>query len=267
MAIYTVSFRSPNPAPGEDPFDTVDSEELSNTKLNDESIRQFDEDKTIHIIKYEFGRRQVMPTNVEQIFIKATCDTIDDTLAPEEVLDIQTFVDEVAKGAYQRKTPDSSEYIIEAKTKLKTIFANKLLANGSLAINSRYNSFGYIYAGDDKIGTFENINIDSESEFTMDDVQSIVDLTNANGIAIELYIEKEHSFYLDISRMKDKHTVVLGNIQKRDEAIPEEVMNIKAKSEYNSEEEFLSARRSLINTNLIADNFALDDLDDVLDLD
>ena len=70
--IYKVSFPSPNPAPGEDPFDTVDTDELENTKLNDESIKEFNDEKTVHVIKYYFGKRQVLP-NTEEIFIIAKC--------------------------------------------------------------------------------------------------------------------------------------------------------------------------------------------------
>jgi hypothetical protein len=262
--IYTVSFPNPNPAPGESQFDTVDTAELPNTKLNDESIREFNDDKTVHIIKYAFTSTHKMPENVEEIFVTATCDTIDESLKPMEKLDIQTFVDEVAKGAYQRKTPDSSEYIIEAKTKLKTIFANKLLENGCLAINSRYDSFGYIYAGDDIVGTFENINITSETELSIDDAQSLIDLEQAQSLSAQVYIEKKHALLLTINSIRNGNVATISNISKLDSVqIPEEILNLKTKDDYDSEEDFLAARRAMVNTNLATDNIesALDDID------
>ena len=260
MAIYKVSFPNPNPKPGEDPIDTLDTAELKNTKLNDDSIRQLDEDKTVHIIKYEFNRRQIMPANVEQIYISASCSTIEG-LTPEEILDTQTFVDEVANGAYQRKTPDSSNYIIEAKTKLKTIFANKLLEDGHLAINSRYDSFGYIYAGEDKIGTLESININSDREITMEDLQSVVNLENAQNLSIQIFINKIHPFFINIDHMKNDKVAEIESISKVELAIPEEVVNLKQKNEYNTMDDFWASRRSMINTNLVPDAYSLDDLD------
>ena len=259
MAIYKVSFPSPHPVAGEDAYDVVDTMELKNTKLNDDSITQCNEAKTMHIIKYEFGQRMAMPSNKEEIFIKASCSSID--VEVEEKLDIQTFVDEVARGAYQRKTPDSSTYIIEAKTKLKTAFASKLLEQGCLAINTRYNSFGYIYSGVDKIGTFENINIISETQFTIDDSQSIVELDNANSLSMQLNIEKQYPFLIEIDSMRSKTTAVLKSITNLDSGIPQEVLDLKLKDEYSTEEEFLAARRSMINTDLVEDNYSLDDMD------
>lgn len=264
MSTYKVSFPSPNPVPGEDPYDTLDTAELANTKLNDESIKEFNEDKSIHIIKYDFKSRKTMPTNKEEIYIEATCESIESGFKPIQILDTQTFVDEVARGAYQRKTPDASSYIIEAKTKLKTEFANKLLENGSLAINSRYNSFGYIYSGEDKIGTFENISIVSDTEFIMDDSQSVVGLERSINLSVQVFIEKKHAFLISIDRMKDSNTAVLDSITRIPE-VPEEILILKGKDEYSSEDDFLIARRALVNTNLVADNIenAFDDMGDI----
>jgi hypothetical protein len=254
--IYKVSFPNPNPAPGDDQFDTVDTDELKDTKLNEDSITELNEEKTVHAIKFEFGRRNLMPENVEQIYIVASCDGICDE-KPEEILDAQTFVDEIARGAYARKTPDHSDYIILAKNKLKRFVANKILKNGSLVVNSTYNSFGYIYAGTDKIGTFENVNIKSETEITINDTQSIVDITKAQDVSLELFIEKKYSFNITINSIVDKNTIKINKIIKGS-IVPEEVLSLKNVDEFSSYDDFLAARRGLVNTNLVADNFSLE---------
>lgn len=260
MGIYKVSFLNPNNQSEE--FDVVDMDELENTKLNDETITQIDNEGTTHAIKYEFVRRfNKELDNEEEIFIKASCPSISNNVE-EEKLDIPTFVDGIANCAYNREIPDKSDYIIKTKSKLNAIFSRKLLDKGILMINGSYNSFGYIYANGEKIGTLEDITIKSLKEITCSYSQALVNLENAINVSIELYVERNHKIIINVDKITNGHDITINSMEKAiDQEIPEEIINLKQKEEFSNEEEYNESRRSMISANLAINNFDVDDLD------
>lgn len=258
--IYRASFV--NPMDGE--YDTLDTTKIDQIELLKNSIRSFDGETKEFYISYEFYSDEINHI----VVLRAR--NADLNFSEVFTLDMQRFVDECSRAAQNKKLPDSTDYIQELKHRASSSLAKELLKNNKLALNAPYNHFGFIYSGSDKIGTFESMTIENRDTIFLDDVFSLVNLSNVDNISFETYfngtsftgtIEYKESEFRS-TKANDGHRFELSNFEneKKEES---NIPSVDPISSYDTNEDFINSRKALLDVDSQNESFSLDEFSDL----
>lgn len=239
-----------NPNDGE--HDTIDSSRMHQIEPLKTSLEVKGNGNNTYELKYSFTEE------VDgEVYLTATCSDINFLFAQK--LEMQKFTDEISSAARNKKSPDSTEYLISLKEIATTALGSALLKIGKVVIGSKYEFFGFILSGEERVGTLDGIKFTTNDEIELFDCTSIGDISNM----IELNIEIEFNNKYYIGTLTHKRDYVF-NIKdfieiERDFNFPE----IKEKSTYLSNEDFVKDRQSLISLNQNDENFDIDEFSDL----
>lgn len=247
---------------------TFDSKYMDNDlKLNNETLKDLSNNNSILSIKYKFKR--VNPeTENEMLYIVGSCMLDDCEIEYEELLSAEELGLATKDCYFKRVTLDESSYIKNCKNIIKCKICEYILKEkGVLTKNSNFECIGCISSLNKRIAFFEKLEIIENNEVNIYCLISVVNILNVANMKIEAFINKKWKVCLSINSIykKDDHYVLnVNNIDKIEiTEIPIELKNIKYKSEYSCEEEFIKSRKDLINDDLLEDNYNLDEFDDI----
>lgn len=241
---------------------TYDSKYLDNDlKLNTDILKNLSDDTDI-AIKYNFKRTDP-ETKDEKIYIVANCAINDLNISCEELLLTEKLGEATKECYFERKVLDESEYIVNCKNTLKSQICKYILNEKAvLTENAVFECIGCIYANNKKVGFFEKLQINKINKIEIFDITSLVNILNISNMKIEAVINEKWKINISsnsISKKNDHYILNVTKIEKIEiQGIPEEFKNLKFKSQYSCEDDFVESRKSLINEDLIEDNYNLD---------
>lgn len=249
--IYTTTLAKP----GDDCI-TLDSSRLHVIKLKDSMIEGI-KNTSAYKIEHTFEVEDLNSAN-EKTYLKSVCKEIDfNSLL---LIDMQKFTDEVYLAIQDKLLPDATEYMKELKAKSILEFGDFLLKNtGEMTLNTEYKSFGYIYSGLDKIGTFEKIKFIENNKINLLDVFSILSLNNTQEIGIEYYL-LDKKYILKGIEYSDDNLFYFEDIIITENDLENK---ITPKENFEEYEDFIENRKSLLDININNDSLSIDEFDDL----
>lgn len=249
--IYTTTLAKP----GDDCI-TLNSARLNVIKLKNSAIQGVRDNK-IYKIEHTLTVEDLDTPN-EKVYFKSICEDLNFVYLI--LMDMQKFTDEVYLAIQDKKLPDATDYIKEFKTESVSKFGDTLLKQtGEMTLNTEYDAFGYIYSGTDKIGTFEKIKFETTDTMGLVDVFSIIDLNKTEGLGIE-YSLLDKKYVIQKPTYIGEHklrvpSIVINETNDIDKVMPKE--------EFETYEDFIENRKSLLNINIGNDNLSIDEFDDL----
>jgi len=249
-----------NPETGQ--LDWIDLANLSKLPLIPSQITRFkDVRETLISFRFESDNANKMI----QLFAEYTYNNERIVSQPQNI-DEELFANELAQNVYSDNTVDNAPAVIEAKRKAIQEIGEYLLDRGALISNVELSGIGFICSDEARIFTIEKMFVNAYQNGTAD-IMLINCVGNAN---LKNVINPNIVFYTDNHKLvinnytirEDSNDLVRNycvtisdvSIQSIDEKVDYEKIELN-KDDEESLEEFLIARRSLLDNETSDDEF------------
>lgn len=222
---------------------TIDTNILPDIKMDSNYLQLFENKDISYEIIYSLSHDE----EKKVIVLTGRCPDIKGSESVHYDIDPIKFADEMSIMLRDKDLIENMPSIKAGKEEMIKHFCKQLLDNnGSLCVNSIYDCFAYIYANGEKVGTFETMNIINNSSIKISDYQSVIELPNLKDVYIDLFINNKIHFGMNISNIEDD-ILTITDTNREEVEIPKEILNLKPKNSFETEEDFLLDRRSLIS--------------------